>query len=115
MPLGVVLVRPELLVVVEVPARELARRHPAGNRIQQAQQTLGPRPPTGKHRVMNDLVQKDCEVEYREALHDGQRQPDQRVVETDESPGGEGEDGELPYRNGTVPPATPPVQLAKCF
>ena len=38
MPLRIVLVGPELGVVIEVPARELARRDAARNRVEQAEQ-----------------------------------------------------------------------------
>src|SRR4029079_8467693 len=48
-PLRVVLVGPELGVVVEVPARELARRDAARNRIQPGEQPLGSRAPLGEN------------------------------------------------------------------
>ena len=53
-------------------------------------------------RVVHDLVQQDREVEDREPLHERERDPDQRILEADQSPGRQAEDRELPGRNQQV-------------
>ena len=85
--------------MVEVPARELARGNPAWNCIDQPQQALGERVPPLKDRVVHDFVQQDGEIENRESLDDGQGQPYQRILEIDQCPGSESEDGELAHGN----------------
>ena len=49
--------------------------------------------------VVHDLVEEYGEVENREPLHEGQRNPDRRVREVDQRPRGRRED-----RNGGPPP-----------
>ena len=98
MALRIVLIRPELGVMVEMPTSELARRNPARRRIQQAQDPGRQRPRALEHVVVQHLVQQDREVEDREALHEGQRNPDERVFEADEAPGRKSQDDKLPNR-----------------
>jgi hypothetical protein len=56
-------------------------------------------------------MQKDREVEDREALDQGERDPDQRVVKTDERPRGQPENAELTPRHEEVPPPGFPVEF----
>jgi hypothetical protein len=65
MPLRIVFVRAELGVVIEVPARELARRDAARDRVEQAEQPLERRMPALEDGVVHDLVQQHREVELR--------------------------------------------------
>ena len=95
-PLRIVVRRAKLGVMVEVPARELARRDAARHGVQPAERPLEIWTPSLEHRVMHDLVQQDREVEDREALHEGERNPDERVGEGDQAPRGKPQDGELP-------------------
>ena len=104
MPLRVAFVRSELRVVIQVPARELARRNAAGNRIQEPECPLRAPMAALEHGVVHDLVQQDGEVEDREALNQGERDPDQRMLEMDETPGRQREDCELPHRHDPVAP-----------
>ena len=95
MALRIVLVGTELGVVIEVPARELAGRDPAWRGIEKAEDPRRQRPRSLEHVVVQDLVQQDREVEDRKALDEGQRNPDERVVEGDESPGRRRKDRKL--------------------
>ncbi len=61
--------------------------------------------------MVHDLVQQNGEVEDREPLDDGERNPDQRVLEPDQRPGRQRQDAELPHRDGEVPPRGFLVQL----
>ena len=47
------------------------------------------------HRDVDDLVQEHCEIEDREALHDRERNPHQRIRRSHETPGRRREDGKL--------------------
>ena len=89
-------------MVVQVPAGELARGNAAGHGVKPAEQALGAGPAPLEHRVVHHLVEQDGEVEHREALQDGQRNPDRRVIEADERPRADGQQGELPHRHGQV-------------
>src|SRR5207248_6950857 len=62
MPLRIVVRRAELGVMVEVPARELARRDAARHGVQPAERPLEVWTTSLKHRVMYDLVQQDRDV-----------------------------------------------------
>ena len=66
-----------------------------------------------EHGVVHDLVQQDGEVEDREALDQGERDPDQRMLEMDETPGRQPEDRELPHRHDPVAPGVLAMQLAQ--
>src|SRR3954467_15270375 len=98
--------------MIEVPARELAGRDPARDRIEESECTLEPRPTTVEDRVVYDFVPEDGEVEHREPLHDGERNPDQRVLEPDQRPRRNRQDGELPRRHRDVADRLLAVQLA---
>ena len=54
-------------------------------------------------RVMHDLVQEDREIEDGESLHDREGDPDERVLEMDESPGRQPENRELAERDQQMP------------
>ena len=79
MPLGIVFVGSELGVMIEMPAGELARGDAARHGVEPAQRALRGRTPALEDRVVHDLVQQHREVEDGESLHEGQRNPDQRV------------------------------------
>jgi len=81
--------------VIEVPPRELARRDAARRGVQQAQDSRRQRPRTFEDVVVQDFVKKDREIEDRESLHERQRDPNQGVLETDESPRRKAEDRKL--------------------
>ena len=85
---------------------------PLGMAYSNPSSALGERTAAVEDRVVHDLVQQDREVEDRESLHERQRDPDQRVLEMDESPGGAGENRELPHGDDAVPPAGLAVELA---
>ena len=102
-PLRIVVVGAELGVMIEVPARELARGDAARRRVEQPEDPRRQRVRPREHVVMQDLVQQDREVEDREALHERERHPDQRVFEANQSPGRQREDRELPQRDREVP------------
>jgi hypothetical protein len=110
--LGVILLGPELRMVIQMPARELACRNSAGNRIQEREDSLGDWPPSFEHGVVNDFVEKNCEIENREALNHGKRDPDQWVLEVHESPGCANQDCELSSCDQEVPRGHFPVQSA---
>jgi len=61
--------------------------------------------------VVHHLVEQHREVEDREALDERQRDPDRGVVETDETPGAEAQQGELPGRDEQVSSRHLAVQL----
>src|SRR5262245_31504771 len=98
--------------MIEVPARELAGRDAAGNRVEQPEHAFGARTAPLENGVMHHFVQQHGEVEHREALYDRERHPDQRMVEPDERPGRRAEDGELSERDREMPCRPLPVQLA---
>jgi hypothetical protein len=100
---GVVLVGPELGVVIQVPARELARGNAAGRRVEQGQGTLGPGMAALENRVVHHFVEHHREVEDREPLNERQRDPDQRVAVVDQPPGADRQQRELPDRDRQVP------------
>ena len=102
MPLGVVLVGAELRVVIEMPARELARRDAARHGVEPAERALRGGTPAREDGVVHDLVQQHREVEDGEPLDEHERDPDQRVRDRDKSPGGQREDRELPRRDQAV-------------
>ena len=102
MTLGIVLVGTELRVMIEVPARELARRDTARHRIQPPQRALGGRTAAIEDRVVHDFVQEHGEIEHGEALHQRQRHPYERARDRDQPPGGQREDRELARRNQQV-------------
>ena len=83
--LGVVLVGAEVVVVVEVPARELAGRDPAGHGVEEAERAVQPRVAPAEDRVVDDLVEERRHVEEREPLEDGEGDPEQRVREMPEA------------------------------
>ncbi len=58
--------------------------------------------PLLEHVVVQHLVQQHREVEHGESLHEGERHPDQRIRECDQSPGGEPQHRELTRRDQQV-------------
>jgi hypothetical protein len=112
MPLGIVFVGAELGVMIQMPLRELAGRNAARDRVQQPQKPLRDGSLPLEDDAVDDLVQQDREVENREALHEGQRHPDQRVVEMDEPPRRKPQERELPRRHHEVPGGRLPVEVA---
>ena len=102
-------------MVIEVPAAELARRNAAGNGIQESEQPLRARAASLEDGVVHDFMQQDGEVEDREALHQGQGNPDQRMLEMDEAPGRQCENRELSHSDNPVPPGVLAVQSAQFF
>jgi hypothetical protein len=57
-------------------------------------------------------MQQDREIEDREPLDQRERQPNQRVIEPNQGPGGKGENRKLPGCHDPVPPREFLVQLA---
>jgi hypothetical protein len=112
MALRIVLLGPEPRVMVQVPPRELARRDSTGNGVQQTQDPFGGWPAPLENRVVDDLVKQNREVENRESLNERQRNPDEWVVEMDESPRRQPKHGKLPRRHGEVAKGGLPVKLA---
>src|SRR4029453_4125066 len=112
MPLGIVLVRSELGMMIQMPSRELAGHSPAWNRIEQPEDPLGHWPPPCKNRVMHDLVQENREVKDRQSLNECQRYPDQGILETNQAPRGERENAELSSCHDEMPPGNLLVELA---
>ena len=55
-----------------------------------------------EHVVVQHFVQQDGEIEDREALHERERNPDERVLEPDEPPGRQPQDRKLPDRHDEV-------------
>src|SRR6185503_6488732 len=112
MTLGIVLVRTELGMMIQVPSRELAGGDPAWNRIEQPEDPLGHRPATREDRVMHDLVEKNREVKDRQSLNKRQRYPDQRILEPNQAPRGERENAELSSCHHEMPPGSLLVEVA---
>ena len=86
-------------MMIEMPPRELTRRDAARHGVQPAERTLEPRPAPLEHRVMHHFVEQNREVENREALHECERNPHDRVGRGDQAPRGEAEHRELPSRD----------------
>ena len=72
--------------MVQVPPRELACRNAARHRVQKTQQAFRDRMAPLEDRVVDDFVKQDGEVEDREALDYRERDPDERMLEPDQSP-----------------------------
>src|SRR5439155_12314658 len=68
-----------------------------------------------EYRVMHHFVQQDGEIEYREALHQGQGHPDERIGPDDESGCGGRENRELPCRDHQVASPGLPVDSLQLF
>src|SRR3954451_11193241 len=98
--------------MVEVPPRELARRDAAGDRVQVAHQTLESWTPPLEDCVVHDLVQQHGEIEDGKSLDERERNPDQRMLEADEAPRREPEDGELARGDRDVTERRLAMQLA---
>src|SRR5688572_30010968 len=111
MPLRICLVRAQLSMMIEVPAGELTRGNAARNRVEPTEDALRRWSPALEHVVVHDLVQKNREIENCESLHDGERDPDERVVEADERPGDERQNRELSCRDEGMAPGRLAVQL----
>ena len=109
--LGIVLGGSELGVMIQMPARELARGHAARHRVEVREEPFPSRARPLEDRMVDDLVQQNREVEDGEALHECQRNPDQRVREADKSPRHETEDCELPGGNEEMTPRRARVEL----
>ena len=99
-------------MMVQVPSGELAGRDSAWDCIEQPKYSFGKWPPPFKNRVMHDLVQKDREIENRQTLNQRERHPNERILEANQSPGGDCQDGELSSCDREVPPRGLAVQLA---
>jgi hypothetical protein len=112
MALGIVLIRSELGMMIQVPSRELAGGDAAWNRVQQPEDPLGYWAAPRENRVMYDLVEKDREVKDRQSLNERQRYPDQRILEPNQAPRGERKNAELSSCDDEMPPGTLLVQLA---
>ena len=97
------MVRSKLGMMVEVPARELARRDAARHGIEKPEYPVRERPVAVEHRPVHDLVQQDGEVEDREALDEGEGNPHQRIAEADEYNGRDRKERELTRRDGEMP------------
>ena len=113
MALRIVLIGAELCMVIQVPPRELARGDSTGDCVQQTEDPLGHRPAPLENRVVDDLVQENREVENRQSLDQRQRHPDERVVEMDESPRRERQNGKLARRHGKMAKGGLPVKHAQ--
>src|SRR2546428_7068920 len=111
MALGIVFGRSKLRVMIQMPARELARGHAARHCVEIREDAFPSRARPLEDRVMYDLVQQNREVEDGEALNECQRNPDQRVREADKSPRHETEDCELPGGNEEMTPRRARVEL----
>ena len=111
--LGVVLVGSELGVVIQVPARELARRNAARRRVEQRQRALRRRARPLEDGVVHDLVQHHGEVEDGEALHQGERHPHQRVAVVNQAPGAGAEQRELAEGDCQMPRRGLAVEIAQ--
>ncbi len=66
-----------------------------------------------EHRVMQDFVQEHREVEHDKALHDSQRYPQHRVIDTDQTPRRQTKQRELARGDQKVPPCRLVMQRAK--
>ena len=102
----------ELGVMVEVPARELRRRDAARDRVGVAEQPFEARAPAGEHGVVHHLVEQHGEVEHREALHEGQRDPERGVRHAHQGPRDEPEQDELAHGHREVARRLPAVPVA---
>src|SRR6185295_20304828 len=96
--LGIVLVGAEIVVVIEVPASELACRDPARHRVEEPEGPVQPRAAPAEDRFVDDLVKKRRHVEEGETLEDGQGDPQKRVRQMPEQGAAEPDDGELAER-----------------
>ena len=99
--LGVVVVGAQVVVVVEVPAGELAGRDAAGDRVGEAEDAFHPGS-AGEDRAVDDLVQQGRHVEEGEALEDGEGDPEERVGRRARGPGRRGRRSRTggPHRGG---------------
>ena len=64
--------------MIEMPPGELTGGDAARHGVEEAEQPLGAFVPALEDRVVHDLVQEHGEVEDRESLHEGQRNPDRQ-------------------------------------
>ena len=113
MALRVLVIGPQLRVMIEMPTCELTRRDAARDGIKEAEYAFGPGTGSLENGVMDDLVQQNREVEDGEPLNDRERDPDERTIEMDQSPGAKRDDRKLPRGHGTVPPAGLLMQIAQ--
>src|SRR5688572_21716451 len=104
MTLGIVNVRSELGVMIEMPSSELRRREAARQRVQPREQPFGARVPALEHGKVHHLVQEDGEIENRKALYEAQRNPDGRMIESNQGPGRQPDDCKLPRRDREMTP-----------
>src|SRR5262249_50236510 len=108
--LRIIVERAQLRVVIEMPPRELARRNPAGNRVQPAKRALERRMAALEDRAVYDLVQEHGEIEDGEPLHERKRNPGDRIGERDKTPRGQRENQELTSGNCEMPRRALPVK-----
>src|SRR6185436_19847747 len=99
-------------MMIQVPPRELTGGDAARNGVQQTEDSLRHGAAAFENRVMDDFVQKNGEVKDRQTLNKRQRYPDERILESNQSPRGERQDGELSSCNDEMPPGILPVQFA---
>src|SRR5512140_824220 len=71
----------ELGVVIEMPARELRRRDPRGQRVEEAEDAIGARPVAVEYGLVDDFVKEDRSVEDDEPENERARDPDPHALE----------------------------------
>ena len=113
--LGVVLVGAQVVVVVEVPARELAGRDAAGHGVEEPEGAIQAGVGAAEDRVVHDLVEERRHVEEGESLEDGEGDPEERVRELPEADAAKGDDGELTSRVGEMDSGPANVQGLQLF